>query len=301
VEAESKPDATAAMTTAELIFPDVSSKQAGINLTGLPFVICKATQGVWYSNPGYEVFKADAAAKGVPFAAYHYLENASATGEAQWCYSHVGPNVPLMVDGELNPANGSGPDADYIAAFITAYRGLGGKLHLAYIPRWYWTEHLGGSLTGLASLGKDLWLAASDYEAVGTGKGWDGYGGLDVAIWQFTDGGNIGGVTCDMNAYRGTSAELYRLMATGNADDQPVPDMPGFSATPRLVVDAGWSAFPGVDHYVVKAVFVNGSELVARTTLTHLEGQVFPLASESIQVFAIDANGGSHLIGSRNI
>lgn len=284
------PEATAPGVT---YFPDISSKQAGMALKGLGLVIVKATQGAWYYNPAYGGGKTAAEADGVLFAAYHYLENGNAGQEAAWCYNHVGPDVPLMVDAETNPANNTGPSYAYVAEFINAYRKLGGKTHLLYLPRWYWHGQLGAPvMSGLGS----MFLATSDYTALSTGDGWKGYGGLEVATWQYTDSGIWGSTTgVDTNAYRGTLAGLYRLMLTGSPVEVPATET--LSVTARLVIDAGWAPYPDADHYVVKA----DGNLITRTTGTHLEGQVIPLHSTTVEVYAIDAKGQAHSLGSRDV
>jgi hypothetical protein len=241
-----------------LAYPDISSAQAGIDLAGAGFVVCKVTQGTGYLNPDYQAERSQAQLKRVLFAAYHFLERGNAAAQAAFAHTHAW-DVPLMLDAETDPATGHGPSVADVAEFISAYRRLGGALHLLYLPHWYWAEIGSPSLT---AAGAGLRLASSNYTTYSdTGPGWEGYGGLTVATWQYTSTATFGGKTVDLNAWKGTPAQLMDFMTNGPADYQ-------LSVTPTITVAMGWKPVPEADHYVIAC---NG-EVIDRTSGTHVQG-----------------------------
>lgn len=97
---------------------------------------------------------------------------------------------------------------------------------IVYAPKWVYGDSLSG-------LGYPLW--ASDYV---TGAGgfkalypgdsssrWAAYSGQTPAILQYSSSATIGGqTTSDANAFRGTLAQLVRLVAPGWSDDVALTD-----------------------------------------------------------------------------
>src|SRR5699024_305874 len=57
--------------------------------------------------------------------------------------------------------------------------------------------------------------ASEIYQRAGT-QGWAGYGGLEVAMWQFTSTASVAGHQIDANIYRGTEQSL-RALFTGES------------------------------------------------------------------------------------
>jgi hypothetical protein len=102
-----------------------------------------------------------------------------------------------------------------VTGFIAAYRALGGVVHLAYLPKWYWQQIGSPPLTPIGDLGVSLVSSAYPGVYSDSGEGWAGYGGLDPAVWQWSDNRDYGGVACDQNAFKGTAAELLSLFRTG--------------------------------------------------------------------------------------
>src|SRR5215469_5895839 len=198
-----------------LFYPDISSHNSGISLAGVPAVCCKSTQGRGYLNPDYARAKADAEANGVFFFAYHFLEQGNAAAQAAWCYKNTG-NTPLMLDFEPWPAGNSFPTLLDAAAFVAAYRDLGGIIHLIYFPHWYWQNLGSPCLNHMAANG--LYLVSSNYPGFysDSGPGWAPYGGMAPAIWQYTSSQRFGGQLVDFNAFKGTLADLKSVVTTGD-------------------------------------------------------------------------------------
>ena len=212
-----------------IFYPDVSDFQAGISFAGVVIAMVKATENNNYTNPDYAPAKGRAASAGAYFCAYHFLHAGNGAGQASYAYRVVGGGVPLMVDFEPTfNADGTIASAPQVADavdFINQYRGLGGTVHLLYLPHWYWQGNLGQpSLAALADLG--MLLVSSDYTAYSdNGPGWAPYGGMTPVVWQYTSTATLNGVTpVDMNAYKNSLAN-FKAQATTGALAGPEPTL----------------------------------------------------------------------------
>lgn len=206
-----------------LHFPDVYSGDYGINFGSSYVVVVKATQGVHYVDPYYKMYQAQAKAENTYFMAYHFLEKGNAMQQAQAAFKVVGNRVPLALDCESYLS--SRPGVVDICEFIDEYTSLGGKCFITYLPHWYWQGVLGSpALDELFQ--RHQWLWSSNYTAYSdNGVGWEGYGGLPVAMWQYADDVAYGGMPqVDFSAFKGTGtqvsmggvlAEFARLVTTG--------------------------------------------------------------------------------------
>jgi glycosyl hydrolase family 25/putative peptidoglycan binding protein len=214
-----------------IFYPDISAYEAGIAISG-PAVCIKATEGTGWLNQDYAPAMARAKAAGTFAFAYHFLHAGNAAAQAAWCHQHAG-STPLMIDWE--PATGSSPSVADATGFTDAYRALGGTVHLAYFPHWYWHDYLGSPpLSLIASRG--LHLVSSDYTSYSDGgPGWAPYGGMTPAVWQYTDAQQYGGQPCDFNAWKGTLAEFEALV--GGKAPPPPPPLPKGPAFPYPAAD----------------------------------------------------------------
>lgn len=203
-----------------IFFPDLSNNNPGIRIQpDTVAVIAKASQGVGFKDYLYARFRDQARGVGAHFIAYHWLEPGSWAAQAANAYAMVGPSTPLMIDVETGYGNANIHD---ILGFTNAYRALGGKVSLVYLPRWYWRGHLGSpNLVPLAIAG--LSLVASDYRTFNQNLWPTPYGGVDPAIWQYTDAFPYGGGAVDFNAFRGTVEQLRQLTSPGSPPAPPPP------------------------------------------------------------------------------
>ncbi|WP_280244930.1 glycoside hydrolase family 25 protein [Nocardia abscessus] len=257
---------------------DVSSWQRGVDMrlvraAGFEYVIAKASEGSTYINPEYRAQRDGARAAGLAFAAYHYVNSEAPAAWQVDCFERAEPDkaVPVMLDHEV----GSG-GVDVLRAVHAEFVRRGYRVVLLYLPRWYWSGHIGApDLAGLPA------LMSSDYgpERAGlasviypgdTDRGWNGYGGRDVAVFQFTQKARVAGFSLDASAFRGTRAELDSLfsgtpnegvaMSLSKADQEkilagatqltpwpPTPERPGlrkpFNAiyNVRDAISGGWA------------------------------------------------------------
>ena len=193
-----------------IFFPDLSHYNAGVDIRGAAALIAKATQGTDYIDPAFAGFQAQAATLGIPFAAYHWIDNSDPAAQADHAFSVIG-NIPTMWDCEA-----VGASVSHILEITAEYRRRGGNPRLFYLPRWFWQNTLGSpDLQVLAADG--LGLVSSSYPAAGytaSGPGWLPYGGVQPVIWQYTDRQPIraGGMAVDFNADRGTPEQFRALL-----------------------------------------------------------------------------------------
>ena len=188
-----------------LFYADIASYQSGLSLSGLSAVCVKATEGTTYIDPDYAGWKSEANTDGILFSAYHYLDAANPSEQAQFCFDVVG-TTPLMIDVE---ALGTVDSVSTIETFESTFKALGGRVWGYYIPEWYWSGNMGSpSLSGLSEA-----LVASDYADAysDTGRGWDSYGGKSPVIWQITNSHMFNGQPVDWDAFRGSLADLKVL------------------------------------------------------------------------------------------
>src|SRR5262245_7882162 len=181
---------------------------------GIEFVFIKATEGSSFIDPDFGANLAEARAAGQLVAAYHYVRsNASAAAQV----ANVRRAVPLDVSVIPDVEAGSG-DIALTRAVVDQLRAAGYEVPLLYLPRWYWQQIGSPSLAGLPP----LWSSRYPDKVVGSiadewadvpASYWAGYGGLGVAVLQFTSSARIAGhQPLDANAFNGSRAELAALL-----------------------------------------------------------------------------------------
>jgi hypothetical protein len=205
-------------------FPDLSHFKV-VSLDGAVALITKATQGLSYVDPTYAAYKRDAAARGIPFAGYHWVDSTDLGGQAVHAFRIMG-DTPCMWDAEA-----AGATVPRLVELTQRYRALGGNPRLVYLPHWWWQDHLGSpDLRPLTNLG--LALVSSAYPSTGyseTGVGWRPYGGVTPVIWQWSDAHPFNGVRVDFNAFQGTPEQL-RALFTGQPQQQQETEITMFTA-----------------------------------------------------------------------
>lgn len=205
-----------------IYYPDISAYQPNVSLKGCVAVCIKTTEGSgWLSSVAGAQLSRAKAAGAFPFC-YHFLHAGNAAGQAAYARSHD-LGLPMMLDVEAT--TGSNPHLGDVTAFIDAYRGKGGVLHLAYMPHWYWQGNIGApNLAPLSQRGVHLVSSAyTAYTDGAGGTGWQPYGGLTPAIWQYTSSFTLNGThNVDFNAYRGT-VDALRTLVSGGASPTPAP------------------------------------------------------------------------------
>lgn len=211
---------------------DVSNHQGAFDFgraaaEGYTFVTHKVTEGIGYTDPYWK--RAQRAMRlHFPnrFGGYVYCRtDTDPELEADFLIAALGDSaIPVQIDYE--DTAGGGSEAD-LAARVGAYRDRGVPLLPVYLPRWFWHARMGApELPFLADVG--LWN--SDYvSGTGTGSalypgddsaGWAPFGGVEVKILQFSDRAAVAGQRVDVNAIRGSVAEIFGAGAAAGVDPQ---------------------------------------------------------------------------------
>jgi hypothetical protein len=201
-------------------YQNASLSLAQARAEGCEFVFLKATEGATYTDSTFGANLAEARAAGMLVAAYVYQRSSASAQAHVDCIAQVVPkDVPVIPDVETD----SGGVA-LTRELIDRLRGAGYRVPLLYLPRWHWEELGSLSLAGLPP----LWSSRYPDTAVGylpeqwakvPAAYWDGYGGLDVAVLQFTSSASIAGYSpLDADAFRGTRDELAAVLGYAVAD-----------------------------------------------------------------------------------
>jgi lysozyme len=209
---------------------DVSHHQPVLNWAqmrreGIEYAIIKATEGSAFKDPDFGVHTAGASGAGMLVAAYHYVKsNATAAAQVANIIEVVPRDMPIMLDIERNSGG-----ADLARDLYNRLTAAGYHVPMTYLPRWYWVEIGAPSLVGLPP----LWSSRYPDTVAGTVAGeyadvpatyWNGYGGLPVAMLQFTSSARAGGYQpLDANAFPGTREQLVALWG-GQENDMQLTD-----------------------------------------------------------------------------
>jgi lysozyme len=181
---------------------DVSHYQAAANWSsiaaaGISFAYIKTTEGVAFKDPCADKHATNAKAAGVKIGYYHFANvDQDATAEAKFfsaCLQAM-PQADLLpvLDIETNKSNLTALQIQqWITLFINEMKQEGHDImiysYTPFIEQYLPPVHPFGSVP--------LWLA--QYRPVDYPKmphGWTSY-----TVWQYTNAGNVGGVTFDMN------------------------------------------------------------------------------------------------------
>ena len=229
---------------------DVSHYQAGIDMSrakseGIDFAILKVSQGSGSRDSAYAAHRDNAHNAGMIVAAYHMITGDPAAAQAANCKAALGDlSMPLALDWE--ESGGSGNWANFMAV-LAAFRAAGLRVALAYCPRWYFQQQ--GS-PDMSAARLPLWSSryipgtgtpTSLYARV-TADMWAGYGGLSVALVQFTDRATVAGCAVDCSAFPGTRDQLANLLGIGSTsvgDRVILFDWPPGDSAHKLVCPVG--------------------------------------------------------------
>lgn len=198
---------------------DVSHHQPILNWSqakaeGIQFAFLKATEGSTFKDSDFTTNLNACRSAGIITAAYHYVRsNASVAAQVANVVSVVPKSVPVILDVEANSGG-----VQLVRDMVVALRAAGYKVPLLYLPRWYWQQIGSPSLTGLPPLWSSRYpdytvRSLTDAYAKAPASYWSSYGGLGVAVLQFTSSARVAGYSpLDANAYPGTRDQLNTLL-----------------------------------------------------------------------------------------
>lgn len=200
--------------------PDVSHYQGAFDhrrarSEGMDFLIAKISQGAGMRDSRWPYNRDGARAAGLLVCGYHYITTDAPAAQARNCAAWLGDkNIPVALDHERGGGN-----VNQLRAVLSTFRAEGMRVALTYCPPFYWREIGSPSLTGLPPLWKARYFTTGgtpqQLYAKTPANYWDGYGGLNPVMLQFTDGASLAGQRVDANAFRGSRAELAALFGSG--------------------------------------------------------------------------------------
>lgn len=211
---------------------DLSLDLARARRDGCAFVFIKATEGGSYTDAEFAANLSRARAAGLLTAAYVFVRaNATPQAHVDLANTVIPRDVPIILDVET-AADGTKPTLAQARAVLDAFRAAGRAPVLSYIPLWYWRDvwrqpSLAGWPPLWSSRYPDTVVGAltSEWAQVPTSY-WNGYGGLAVAVLQFTSSASIAGHSpLDANAFRGTPDQLAALLGAAANPDGEDDDM----------------------------------------------------------------------------
>lgn len=264
---------------------------------GCELAILKAGEGSSFVDEDFASNLAEARAAGQLVAAYWYQRaNASAAAHVAKIRQVVPIDVPIIPDVEAN-SGGVALTRDLVAQL----RAAGYRVPLLYLPLWYWRDHLGSpSLAGLPPLWSSRYpnnvvgLLAAEWAEVPASY-WNGYGGLDVALLQFTSAARIAGYApLDASAFRGTRDQLAALLGQGSNTGGGSPSGPttttGVDLMERITVTP---PNPNQNTVRVKLSGTDGAAVIVRPPLKG-DGTADPMWVGNIYAWGSDKTGVGH-------
>jgi GH25 family lysozyme M1 (1,4-beta-N-acetylmuramidase) len=234
---------------------------AKIRGSGIEFMIARASLATT-PDERYRDNHRGAKAAGIPvLGAYHFLYPANVVSPAEQArlfLKRIGDPAGLLTMLDIERDNGHKPRIEDVRAFAATFRDLtSGHPLLLYAPAWYWPRIQNPAASDLGPLVASRYVPV-DLNAMGKGikmrpavafgrvqKRWwrARHGGWTRAtILQFSSHGLVNGYRrrIDLNAFRGTTAELAELARTGAspiAPDEPDDGTPDDGAQDEIATD----------------------------------------------------------------
>jgi GH25 family lysozyme M1 (1,4-beta-N-acetylmuramidase) len=184
---------------------DVSTYQgtidyAKVKASGRRFVVAKASEGVGFTDPKWQLNKTNAMAAGLAVTGYHFARPdgnpTKAVAEADWFVSQLGMKAGMLVPAlDLEVAGTLSVSAlqAWVGAWLGEVYAKTGVRPMIYTSPSFWSSHLGNTSTFADQGYKILWVA---HWFVGNptvpGNNW---GGKGWTFWQYDDCGTVPGIT----------------------------------------------------------------------------------------------------------
>lgn len=169
---------------------DLAHDPVNLKKQGYDFLIWKCTEGSHYVDSTFPK-ELPPAYGDVLFAAFHYMDDSDPKLQATLIMGTVPKDVPVIIDMEKGSLS--------TALALHQHLQAGGVITpFFYLPRWYWEQIGHPDISHFPPLWSSSWVDGEDYGSrlyskVPISK-WEGYGGQDVGILQFTAHGKLDGV-----------------------------------------------------------------------------------------------------------
>jgi GH25 family lysozyme M1 (1,4-beta-N-acetylmuramidase) len=197
-----------------------------VGSSGVAYAFAKVSEGIDFTDPKWSRNRSGMTGLSdfLP-GAYHFLRgDADIKDQVAYFLDLAGDVSGLAVALDVERRDDADEQATraQAAEWVEEFRRVtGGHPVLGYYPQWYWDEMGRGDLSFFDTLWASHYVSGSGtpeelYPKV-PADWWDGYGEESVSILQFSSSGSVPGVPppVDLNAYRGTLAELRALALGG--------------------------------------------------------------------------------------
>lgn len=191
---------------------DISNHQQNISLeavqSSIQFLICKASEGVAFTDPYYERWSSWAIAHNMPLGLYHYARNNNAKSEATYFYerfkSYIGQAVPILDWEEGQPAS-------WVNEWCKEFERLSGVIPWIYSnPRFF---------TNAVDTRYPRWLAAYPYPYTYLYASLPAHPNAsgNVVAWQFSSSVRVPGYgsNLDGNIFYGSQNDFRKWYNSG--------------------------------------------------------------------------------------
>lgn len=225
--------------------PDISNNNGFVDIAqiqreGFDFVFAKVSEGSTFKDTYWARTRDECQRLGLIVAGYHYVKTDDPNRQADNFVSTLGDrSIPAMLDFEAN----SGGIGNYWAV-KNAIEARGVTVRLSYIPRWYWQQIGQPDLSSVPGLIQSSYVNGTGYASVlypgDTSSMWNGFGGRNVDILQFTDKALIAGMSLDANAFRGTPDQLRELLGLQSPGGISMADAQELQNDRAGVAGNGW-------------------------------------------------------------
>jgi GH25 family lysozyme M1 (1,4-beta-N-acetylmuramidase) len=196
---------------------DVSTYQgtidyAKVKASGKRFVVAKATEGIGFTDPKWQLNKTNAMAAGLAFTGYHFARPdgnpTKAVQEADWFVSQLGMQAGMLVpalDLEVAGTNTVAQMQAWVGAWLGEVYLKTGVRPMIYTSPAFWSKYLGNTSMFADQGYKILWVAHWFVSSPTVpGNNW---GGKSWTFWQYDDCGSVPGITTgcvDLDRYHYT-------------------------------------------------------------------------------------------------
>lgn len=194
---------------------DISNWQAGITPSklGIDFCICKATEGIGYTDPQCDNFVQNCIANNILWGFYHFARENEPEKEAEYfyneCKGYFKHGIPVL-DYETSNYN----NREWCERFLKKLHDLSGVWALIYISASRCGEYEGSWIPDKCG----LWVAGYPMaytDWIDSDPTYNIYPFKFAAIWQFTSSLKLGGWTVDGDiAYMDSYAWMQYAQST---------------------------------------------------------------------------------------
>ena len=185
---------------------DVSNHQKTFDFRGWDFAFIKSSEGNGFRDAYFQGHLTNARNAGCLVGAYHYVREVSAQSQFNLIRAIVPIDVPVILDIEHN----SGP-LSIARELCRLLKNDGYRVPFTYLPRWYWNQIGQPYMNGLPALWASWYpdyVSRPPLEGIAKvpSSAWTPYGGLQVAMMQFTS------TPYDQNYFPGTRDQLAAIL-----------------------------------------------------------------------------------------